>query len=413
MTSTLKFGSLGQLQFELPPSVLVADFASPAQTQQHDVLRSIAAAVETPLDFPPIKQAVVPGDHVVLAVASGVPGVTDVVAAVVPALMEGGVAADDITVVQTQADVVAGAIDPRAGLPENFRHRVQLFTHNSGEQTQLSYLAADDRSEPIYLNRRMCEADFVLPIGCLRPSDAIISNGRKSLWNETIYPTFGDSKSIEHWASNGVPQSKGQLAHRHRQIDAVAWQLGVQVTAQVVPAGGGRSLEVLIGSPERVFCDGRELCRQAWQREVPRRARLVVAGIGGGSEQQTWENVGRALEAALSIVSDNGAIVICSELTEPLGPALKHLAAAADTSAAQQRLRKMHSSDAALARLLASELERVSVYLLSAHDEDVVVPLGIAHVSEAAEIGRLVARSESCILLADAQYVVPRVAGEP
>jgi nickel-dependent lactate racemase len=371
--------------------------------------RSVVAAVEAPIDFPPIKQAVVPGDKVVLALAAGVPQGADVVAAIVPAIVEGGVAWEDITVLHTQGDVDAGLVDPRSGLPAELQQSVQLLTHNPGEQTQLAYLAADDQGEPIYMNRRMCEADFFIPIGCLQPSEAVNQNGGKEIWNETIYPTFGDQKTIDRLAPTGVAQSKGQLARRAKQIDEVAWQLGVQVTAQVAPAGEDRALEVFIGAPASVFREGRELCRQAWLRVVPRRAKLVIIGISGGAAQQTWENVGRALETALNVVAEGGAIVICTELREPLGPALRQLAGAADTDAAQQRLRKMHSSDAALARLLATELERASVYLLSQLDEDTVTPLGIAHVGDPADVARLASRAESCVLLGDGQYVVASV----
>ncbi len=411
MISILKYGTNSQLELDLAPEMLVTNCESPAKTNLEKV-QSAERAVAEPLNFPPIKQAIVPGDHIVLALSPAVPQATDVVAAIIPILLEGGVTGEDVTVIQTADDVEAGLPDPRSKLPENLRNSVQLFTHNPDEQTQLSYLAADAQGEPIYLNRRMCEADFVIPIGCLWPVEAVQRNGSKHIWNETIYPTFGDRKTIERLSPSGIPQSKGQIAHRLDLIDQMAWLLGVHVTAQVVPGGNGQYRQVFVGSPEQVFQEGRRLCRQVWQHEVPRQVSLVIACLSGGSTQQTWENVGRALEAALRVVKDGGAVVICTELDELPGPALKQLASAADLEAIQHRLRKLHSSDASLARLLAQSLDRVSIFLLSKLKEDVVASLGFAHIANPSEINRLAAHHDSCLLLADAQYAVPTVIEE-
>ena len=108
----------------------------------------------------------------------------------------------------------------------------------------------------------------------------------------------------------------------------------------------------------------------------------------------------------------SGAVVLCCDVKAPLGPALRVLAGAADAASALPRLRKSHSADAPLARALAESLDRVSVYLLSQLDEDATASLGMAKVADEAEVERLIARSKSCILLADAQYAIPIVRGE-
>jgi nickel-dependent lactate racemase len=292
------------------------------------------------------------------------------------------------------------------------RDAVQLAMHDSTHQTGLSYLAADAQGTPIYLNRLLCDADLVIPVGCLRAEDSIHRNGRAGIWNDTLYPTFADRMALDHLAPNGVPLTAGQTAHRHRQVDQVAWLLGVQITAQVVPAAGDSTSQVLAGSPDTVFREGRALCQAEWQREVPRRASLVVAGIGGGKGLQSWVNVGRALEAALRVVSDDGAIVLCTELQEKLGPALKILAHSNENEATRSWLRKQNSADAPLARRLAESLDHVTVYLLSNLSEDVVSSLGFAYVGSPHEIARLASHHHSCVLLPDAQYAWPTVAGE-
>ncbi|HTQ39414.1 MAG TPA: lactate racemase domain-containing protein [Pirellulales bacterium] len=420
MISILKYGVDASLRLDLSPEALVTDCAAPPGMDDSDTVSAAAQATQTPLDFPPLRQATVPGDHVVIALGPAVPQAADVVSAIVTELLCGGAAAEDVTVLQASgstalypsADGLKRNLDPRKRLPPELRDAVQLATHDPAHRNGLSYLAADSQGLPIYLNRLLCDADLVIPVGCLRLDDPAHRNGSTGIWNDTIYPTFSDLATLDHFAPNGVPLTAGQIAHRHRQVDQVAWLLGVQITAQVVPAAGDKTLRVFAGIPEAVFRQGRAVCQSAWERKVPRRASLVVAGVGGGSVQQTWMNVGRALEAALRVAIDGGAIVLCTELDEPLGPALKLLAHSTDTAATQMRLRKQRSADASLARLLAESLEHVTVYLLSDLTEEVVSPLGFAHVNDAAEIVRLATHYDSCILLPDAQHVWPTVEGE-
>ncbi len=406
MPASLKYGASAILEIDLSDGALVANWTGPSANGE-SAGDAAASAVQTPLDFPQLKQACVPGDHVVLALEPNVPQAPAVVAAIVPALLSGGVVAEDITVVRTHADIEAQQIDPRSALPVELRSAVKLAVHESGDPEQLAFLAADPNGEAIYLNRQMCQADLVIPIGYLRPDECVYRSGRHGIWNSNLYPTFGDRKTIDHFSANGVPLTSGQLSYRHKQIDQVAWLLGVQVTAQVVPGSGDSAWRVLFGSPAAVFPQGWTLCRAAWQMDASRTANLVVAGIGGGTAQQTWGNVGHALKMALPLVNDGGAVALCTELDSPLGPALRLIADAGDLESATPRLRKLRSPDAEVARLLVESQERMRIYLLSNLGEDVVESVGFGYIQSPTEISRLATHHESCILLPDAHYGRP------
>ena len=415
MAIDLKFGEHSTIQLDIPADRFVAVGPAPAASSV-DVALATKSAIEAPLDFPPLRQAIVPGDHVVLALGPGVPQAADVVAAIVPVLLEGGVAPEDITLLRTPVDIESGQPDPRGRLAEPIRDTVQTVTHDPAHQDELGYLAADPQGAPIYLNRHLCDADLVIPIGCLRSeatatgSERSSANGKANVWNDTLYPTFADRTTIEHLARNGVPLTAGQLAHRHKQVDQIAWLLGVQATAQVVPAGGDRALQVLAGLPEAVFTKGGSIARSAWQYEIPARGNLVIAAISGGKSQQTWANLAHALQSALNVVNEDGAIVLCTELEAQPGPALKVLADASDSETSHKRLRKLHSPDAPLARLLAQSLDRCTIYLLSHLPEETVSSLGLAYVASPDEVARLATHHDSCILISDAQYAAPYVA---
>jgi nickel-dependent lactate racemase len=161
-----------------------------------------------------------------------------------------------------------------------------------------------------------------------------------------------------------------------------------------------------------VFKRGNELYREAWDSSVPQRSDLVIAGISGDQAQQTWANVSDALESALKLVTDGGAVVLCTELETEPGAALKQLANAADSEEAETRLRKQRTEDAPLARQLATLGDRATVYFLSRLPEATVLSLGFAHVAATEEIVRLASHHTSCILIENGQYARPVVAGE-
>jgi nickel-dependent lactate racemase len=410
-TTNLKFGTKGKIAFDFPAGVLVASFVGPAASEI-DATAAATKAIDAPLDFPPLRQAVVPGDRIVLAIAPGVPEAASIVAAIVPALLTAGAEPEDISVLRSPTDVANGEPDPRGKLPETIRQRVLLHTHESGERTELSYLAADAQGEPIYLNRRICDADLVVPIGRIQPSQVTDGKYKGERWNNTLFPEFSDRKAIDHFAPTGIPLTAGQREFQQRHIDQVAWQLGVQLTVQVVPGGNDEAFAILAGTPQAVFKRGNELYREAWDSSVPQRSDLVIAGISGDQAQQTWANVSDALESALKLVTDGGAVVLCTELETEPGAALKQLANAADSEEAETRLRKQRTEDAPLARQLATLGDRATVYFLSRLPEATVLSLGFAHVAATEEIVRLASHHTSCILIENGQYARPVVAGE-
>jgi hypothetical protein len=137
----------------------------------------------------------------------------------------------------------------------------------------------------------------------------------------------------------------------------------------------------------------------------------VVATLDSAAASQTWDNVGHASAAASRVVRDEGAIVLCTDLEAPLGPAMTALAECDDPQRALARIRKERSHDAAAAIALIHAMERSRVYLLSRLPAETVESLGMTPIA-AAEIARLASRSASCIILTGAQHVLATVAGE-
>src|SRR5882672_10055448 len=107
MATTLNYGRDAKLTVELPPDAAVADFAVPRGEAIGDVRQAVADVLAKPLDFPPLSQAIFPGDRIVLALEPSVPQAGEIVAAVVEMLLESGAKPDDIAIVRAHVEAEA------------------------------------------------------------------------------------------------------------------------------------------------------------------------------------------------------------------------------------------------------------------------------------------------------------------
>jgi nickel-dependent lactate racemase len=394
----LQYGEGETVCVDLPPEV-VWDYSHPRGEPVADAVAAVREALTSALNFPPLMQATVPGDRIAIALDRGIPQLPAVVAGVVETLLTGSATPRDISLIVSDPEDLHR--DPLGRLAPDVRAAIDVTVHDPEDFASLTYLAASRDGNPIYFNRRIGDADVVIPIGVLRLDSSWGYVGVHGC----LFPAFSDAATQQRFRT---PRSdwRAQQRHGRREAEEAAWLLGVQFTIQVTPGPGDTILHVLAGDSHAVASRGRELCEAAWLHQAERRASLVVASIDGGDPEQTWENVTRALVVASQAVSDGGSIVLCTRLKQPPGQSVRRLAATHDADKFQRTLRRDASTDAFTARLLAQTLDRASVFLLSRLAEETVEDLGMGHVASADEITRLSRKHDSCILVGSAQHAL-------
>jgi nickel-dependent lactate racemase len=408
MPCVVPYGLDERVDLELPDETLVAVCDDPLGVPLHDPAAAIDAALGDPLNFPPLARATVPGDHIVLGLDRGVPQASTLVAAIANYLVQHGTAADHLTVLKS-LDAVHDEHDPRELLPAAWRDEVTLEIHSPETPGRLSLLASSREGKPVYLNRTLLDADLAVPIGCLRQKTAIGYHGRYG----GLFPAFADAETQQRFRRPAAPGMNRKASASHRkESDEIGWLMGAQFTVQAVPGGRGRLLGVLAGEIPEVFRQGRAAYDAAWSCSVPRRSSLVVASLSGGAPQQTWENLAQALAASSRVVAEGGAIALCTQLAAEPGPAVASLSQIDDLEMARKRIRRDAASDALAATELLQAMQQAKIYLLSQLDESLIEDLGIAPMTEPEDVARLAQRRESCIVLANAQFVVPLADGE-
>ncbi len=264
--------------------------------------------------------------------------------------------------------------------------------------------ALTKRGQPLLVNRTIFEADIVLPIGCARL-------GQCNAY-DSLYPRFSDAETIEKYRDPAQPGAGVRRNGKRSEADEAGWMIGTQMTVQVVPGSGETVAHVLAGEPQVVARRSEELCRQRWLLHSPQRVNLLVATITGGAPSQTWANVGRALAAADVVLTEGGAVAICSNLSEPPGHSLSRLSGSADLDRASRKILHDHNPDTWTALQVARALQRGPVYLMSQLSTEAVEDLGLAPVDSVDELVRLAGRHESFAVIDDSQHAVVIVDGE-
>lgn len=412
MPLDLRYGIDSELQIANAAAVWLGLRAS--ERAAADVTAAVRAALASPVDFPPLARAVVAGDHVVLVLDRGVPHGDEIAAAVAEHLVESGVEADSITLLQAEA-TVAGTRLPirtaaathagdssalaRRGATSEAAGHVRVVTHDPRDRNALAYLTNTPSGRPIYLSRTLLDADMIIPIGCYRGDLAWSYRG---VFGD-IYPTFSDEATQARYRNPHLLDVRDEaFAKSQREVDTVGKLAGMQFTVQVLPAEGDDVAGVLAGETSAVARRAEAWWNAAWRHPRPDPAEVVVVSLAGVG--QTWSALGEALETAAALVEEGGSILVCSDLEQAPGPAFELLSQIDDRDEAIRHLRKDRPADAPAALILAAAQEKARVYLLSRLDSSVVDDLGMTPIDDAADVGRFAAKRRSCTIITDGRH---------
>lgn len=400
MPVCLHYGRKREFRYECDPHRIAAQHPLPPATA--DFAAELQAALEQPLDFPPLSRCVVPGDRVVLAIDRSIPRVTEVVASIWAIFSARGVEPSDVTILQPALLGSSPLIDPRSQLPAEVRSQIEWGIHDPTDKEQQAYLATTAGGERVYLAKHLVEADFVLSIGQIAFDPLLGYRGAGSVF----YPGLSTTDAFRRARGQGHCELSPDNDRPLRQfIDEVAWLLGTQTTVQVIAAGQDNVLTVLSGAIESVFRRGKELLTDHWHLKVDQRADIVVAAVGFDASGHGWEQIGATLANARRMVARGGKIVILSELTDEPGEGLQFLCESREPRDAIKPLREQSPPDAIPAIQLADALNWADVYLLSNLRDEIVEDLHMGPLSSERSVTQLLDNEESCIFLNGAQHM--------
>ncbi len=353
-----------------------------------DVCRQTIQSLHAPLDFPPLEAAIVPGDRIALAVDPNVPQLVDVLQGVIAAIGDTDAGAIDIVLWDEASEVTAKAVVAEVGSLAN------VTRHDPTERASLRYLAADDAADPIYLNRRLVDADLVLPIMSARPLD---KPSQQDLTG--VFPALADSATrIRH--RDAFFQSEPAA-----MLPDIPWLLGVHLLLSVRASVAGSAAQVTAGTLEAI---GKQLTPTRRQPdEFPPPAPLVIASLDGDWQQQSWTNAARAVLSATRYAGQDGTIVLWTNIDRPPQNHLANLGDMADPppfQPTQDAEFPPWEEEVGVAKALASVTAEHRLLIHSRLDRETVESMGVGVVDSVEELKQLSQSFSGCGLLRAAQF---------
>jgi hypothetical protein len=354
----------GQLEFVADADRLIAAWAGPADADASDQADRIRSALEAPLDFPPLRQVVVPGDRVVIPFDPSLPAASVILGKIATILGEVGV------------ESMIAMIDGRETASRDLAipTGMTLEIHDPSDRTTLAYLATTEAGRRIYLNRLVADADCVIPVGRLGYDERI---GARGPWS-VIEPGLGDAT---YPAVSLLAPLRAKVEGSEEPTE-VSRLLGSQFQIAGV-AGRSGLLELIAGEASSVQIRGAAALDAAWLFNLDDRADLVIAGIGGPDRLATPADLVAGFRTALRAVNRGGKIALLTDL---------------DLVAIREALRGPTLPGGDLEKALAW----ADVYLLSKAAADDVEDLGLLAIDRPSQAAKLAASAHSLVTISQA-----------
>jgi hypothetical protein len=353
-------------------------------------------ALQNSLEYPPLRECVIPGDRVAL--------VPDLECAELPQLLT--------AILEVLTSVPAEGVSPllmlpadpagqgweslRSTWPESLR-KIPVVLHDPADRTLVSYVASTAGGERIYLNREAAEADVLITVGLMRFDSVYGVRGGMS----AVFPGLSDAETVRRTGFADFHQYRPQQRDERRGlVDEIGSLLGTQYSVQLVPGPGGPAA-VFAGPGTAVHAAGTALLQQCWTARPAKRTELALISISA-APPCAWSVLGEALEKASPWVEDGGRIAVLADLPLPCGPAAEIIRRSRDPQEAIEVLRRHPLADGIeMLRLLeTSQLARV--YLLSSLPGEILEEFGVFQLADADELQRLLDQSRSCVVLPNA-----------
>ncbi len=403
---SLEYGTTGCWEGEIAGDRLLLHHSGPSPLR--DVRAAIRESLESPIEFPALHQAVVPGDRIVLVLDRNVPSAAEIVAEVCAVLQTAGVEPADIQVLQPASLTGPRPADPRRLLPAKSRVAVGWKIHDPTDPDAIGYLASSAGGERIYLAREVLEADLVIPIARLG-YDSV--QGRRHVMG-AFYPGLSNTEAFTKSHGEGHSELGPDDERPLRQlVHELTWLAGIQMAIQVLPSGRrGGAARILAGQPDAVTQHGNTVLDDNWRVRIDERGATVIASIPTvEGDPVGWEQLGAALDAAYKLVEYEGRIIVLSDLAADPSPGVGMLRSFHSAREALKPLRQESPPDLVAASQIARAADWASVYLLSRLPSELVEELFLTPLEHEREATRLIAQCEGCLVLDGGQHTFTEI----
>jgi hypothetical protein len=377
-------------------------FNSPGTKQDSPEILELNQAFElafsAPVDYPSLDRSIFPGDRLAVVLQAGLPAAREVLHEILLHLEKIDFSLEDLVVVinpqsakefgfskeevQEAMQSQAESLTPNR-LKSIADRPIAFHIHNPDNQTELAYLAANEEGDPVYLSRRLVDADVILPVGI-----SVAGNEKRAM--DCLYPDFSSTATRQRFQA-GEMSIEQQRAEIRLANDAV----GSFSTIQLVSGPGRIMQRVLFGLRDEVWSEAQQLSDRLWEIEKPEQARAIVATIETTTGQTDWDDIVQALLTAHQFADPAAPLIVWSEIERLPHKSLRNALMTTFEDSPKHKLTPAM-------RQLCDVLREHPVYLHAGLSRDEVEGLGLGYLEDARQIKRICDSLDHCLLLRDA-----------
>ena len=396
---SLRFGQSGHFQCSLDSDRVVLLRQGPHHCG--DVSLAARQALQSPLDFPTLDQAVLSDDRIAIALDRQTPGAAAIIAEIWRVLASRHVQPENVTILQPAALNKKPEPDPRTLLPEGVRDAVVWKIHDPTDEQNCALLASTSTGESVHLARELVDAGLVITVGMTAFDPILGYCGTSSV----LYPGMSTVDAIKRSLGLGHRELLPQDERPLRQLmDEIGWLIGIQFTVQVTPASTRDPHQIVAGNSDSVLQVCRAQVNHNWLISLPDRVHTVLVTITDDVAGHGWNQLGAALACAEQLVEQGGRIIVLSELKEAPQEGINLLRQFENPDECPKPLRQAMPIDLIPASQLVAAARRARVMLYSQLATDLVDELFMLPIDNLKDVERLLSQAPTCALVGSAQH---------
>jgi nickel-dependent lactate racemase len=328
---TYKYGK-GEVEFDVPEEQVLCEITGRSREAPSDVLAIYRHALDHPLDSPPLREIVKPGESVLITVSDITRGWQRndlLLPTLLDYLNEAGIRDKDITIVIA---VGAHRLNTRQEFVElcgeEACQRVKVVNHDCRDYANMDYYGKTSRGTEVYLSKLIRQHDHLITTGAVIYHYTVgYGGGRKS-----IMPGIASLKTIQQchlWAFNPIvgggsnPLTDTGLTvgnPAHDDMMEVAAFAPPDFIINTVPNFEGEVCAVFTGNWVSAWWDAVRLVTDMYGVPIEQQADIVIATAGGYPKDINLYQSQKTIHNAVAAMKPGGAAIImaeCPDFDEP------------------------------------------------------------------------------------------------
>jgi len=304
----------------IPEDLRVTRFSLPRTEPEHGEEGIVRKALSTPIGTPPLRE-LARGKRGALIVVDDVSRPTPIhlfAPLVLQELKTAGLGEENIefmVALGTHRAMTPAEMADKLG--SDVVNRFPVHNHDWQDQEQLEFLGTTEQGAPVWINKRVRQADLVIGLGAIMPIEICgFTGGGKILVPGLSGPETVDSM---HWTRIDVPaeQILGKAENPIRaSIDTLARRAGLDFIANVILDPDNRIVAAVAGDMVEAHRAGCRTAERVFGVRVPGKYNIVIAD-SYPFDIEFWQ-ANKALDTAGQVVTKGGVVILVSPCREGL-----------------------------------------------------------------------------------------------